>query len=90
MARKLQQKRGRVSRIKTDSNWGVAMKKFLLGSVALAAMIAGPAAMAADLRPPAPPPPPVAYYNWSGAYIGFNVGGIGTRSTGPSRPDPLR
>ena len=52
------------------------MKKFLLGSVALAAMIAGPAAMAADLRPPAPPPPPVAYYNWSGAYLGFNAGGV--------------
>ena len=53
------------------------MRKFLLGSVGLAAMIAGPAAMAADLRPPPPPPPPpVAYYNWSGAYIGFNVGGI--------------
>ena len=52
------------------------MKKFLLGSVGLAAIIVGPAAMAADLRPPAPPPPPVAYYNWSGAYIGFNVGGI--------------
>ncbi len=76
MARKLQQERSRVSRIKADSNWGVAMKKFLLGSVALAAMIAGPAAMAADLRPPAPPPPPVAYYNWSGAYLGFNAGGV--------------
>jgi outer membrane immunogenic protein len=51
------------------------MKKFLLGSVGFAAMLAGPA-MAADLRPPPPPPPPVAYYNWSGAYLGFNAGGV--------------
>ena len=50
------------------------MKKFLLGSVGLAALIAGPA-MAADMRLP-PPPPPVVYYDWTGAYIGFNAGGI--------------
>ena len=50
------------------------MKKFLLGSVGLAAMFAGPA-MAADMRLP-PPPPPVAYYDWTGAYIGFNAGGV--------------
>jgi outer membrane immunogenic protein len=50
------------------------MKKFLLGSVGLAAMFAGPA-MAADMRV-APLPPPVAYYDWSGAYIGGNVGGV--------------
>ena len=50
------------------------MKKFLLGSVALAAMFAGPA-MAADMRVPAPPPP-VVYYDWSGAYVGFNAGGV--------------
>jgi len=49
------------------------MKKFLLGSVGLAAMLAGPAAMAADMRLP-PPPPPVVYYDWTGAYIGFNAG----------------
>jgi outer membrane immunogenic protein len=49
------------------------MKKFLLASVAFAA-VAGPA-MAADMRV-APPPPPVAYYDWSGAYIGFNAGGV--------------
>jgi outer membrane immunogenic protein len=51
------------------------MKKFLLGSVGLAAMLAGPA-MAADMPIKAPPPPPVAYYDWSGAYIGFNAGGV--------------
>src|ERR1700704_7058942 len=49
------------------------MKKFLLGSVAFAGMIAGPA-MAADM-PIAPPPLPVVYYDWTGAYIGFNAGG---------------
>src|SRR4051812_2924437 len=48
------------------------MKKFLLASVALAA-IAGPA-MAADMPIKAPPPPPVVYYDWTGAYIGFNAG----------------
>src|SRR5262245_26849885 len=53
---------------------GLAMKKFLLGSVGLAAMLAGPA-MAAELPVAAPPPPPV-YYNWSGVYVGANVGGI--------------
>jgi outer membrane immunogenic protein len=50
------------------------MKKFLLGSVGLAAMLAGPA-MAADMRLP-PPPPPVAYYDWTGVYVGFGVGGV--------------
>ena len=49
------------------------MKKFLLASVAFAA-IAGPA-LAADM-PVAPPPPPVVYYDWTGAYIGFNAGGV--------------
>src|SRR6187397_1193211 len=58
----------------TGNLGGLAMKKFLLGSVGLAALIAGPA-MAADMRLP-PPPPPVVYYDWSGAYIGFNAGGI--------------
>jgi outer membrane immunogenic protein len=51
------------------------MRKILLGSVGLAAMLAGPA-MAAELPVrPAPPPPPV-YYDWTGAYIGGNVGGV--------------
>ena len=47
------------------------MKKFLLGSVGLAAIIMGGPALAADLRTPPPPPPPVAYYDWCGAYLGF-------------------
>jgi outer membrane immunogenic protein len=51
------------------------MKRFFLGSVALAAMLAGPA-MAADMRVAPAAPPPVVYYDWSGAYIGFNAGGV--------------
>ena len=50
------------------------MKKFLLGSVALAAMLAGPA-MAADMPVKYKAPPPVVYYDWSGLYVGFNIGG---------------
>ena len=48
------------------------MKYLALGSAALAAMIAGPA-MAADM-PVRAPAPVAAYYDWSGAYAGFNVG----------------
>jgi outer membrane immunogenic protein len=48
------------------------MKKFLLGSVALAAMIAGPA-NAADMRLKAPPP--VVIFSWTGCYVGVHVGG---------------
>ena len=46
------------------------MKKLLLGSAGLAVLIAGPA-IAADMQVKAPAP--VAYYDWSGAYIGFKV-----------------
>jgi outer membrane immunogenic protein len=48
------------------------MKKFLLGSVGLAAMIAGPA-VAADM--PLKAPPPVAIFSWTGCYVGAHVGG---------------
>ena len=62
----------------TGPKWGtlggLAMKKFLLGSVALAAMLAGPA-MAADMPVKVKAPPPVVYYDWSGLYVGFNIGG---------------
>jgi len=50
------------------------MRKILLGTMGLAAMLASPA-MAADMRVAAPPPPPV-YYNWSGVYAGGNIGGV--------------
>jgi outer membrane immunogenic protein len=49
-------------------------KRFFIGSLALAAMIAGPA-MAADMPVKAKAPPPLAVYDWSGVYVGFNVGG---------------
>jgi outer membrane immunogenic protein len=51
------------------------MKKLLLGSIALVALMAGPA-MAADLKAPvykAPPPAPTVY-TWTGFYIGANGG----------------
>jgi outer membrane immunogenic protein len=55
------------------------MKKFLLGTAALMASLAGPA-MAADMpaRAPAPmyrAPPPVAVFTWTGCYIGIEGGG---------------
>ncbi len=51
------------------------MKKFLLGGIALGALIAAAPAGAADMRAPAykAPPPPV--FSWSGFYIGGHVGG---------------
>src|SRR3977135_2465904 len=54
------------------------MKRFLLGSVGLAAMIAGPA-MAADM--PLKAPPPVAIFSWTGCYVGAHVGGKSGRGT---------
>src|SRR5581483_7120973 len=57
---------------------GVHMKKFLLGAVAFAALVASPA-IAADLRArpvyKAPPAPMTPYFTWTGCYIGGNVGG---------------
>ena len=70
-----------------------ATSKFLIaGALALAA---GGQALAADL-PPAPMPPrapaayvpaPIPYYNWTGIYIGGNIGGI--FSSGPTVSDTL-
>jgi len=54
------------------------MKKLFLGSMALAAVIAGPA-MAADMPVKAPPPPPVVW-NWSGVYLGAHAGGAWSRT----------
>ena len=52
------------------------MKRLALAFSALTLLAATPA-MAADLRPAykAPPPPPVVVYNWTGCYVGGNVGG---------------
>jgi outer membrane immunogenic protein len=61
--------------LNVDSRLGAAvMRNLFLASLTLAAVIAGPA-IAADLPYTAPPSLPVAYYDWSGAYVGFNVGG---------------
>jgi|SRR5215468_6274523 len=50
------------------------MNRILVGSLAVAAMVAGPA-MAADMPLKAPPPVPV--FSWTGCYIGIQ-GGYGT------------
>jgi len=53
------------------------MKKLILGSVAIVALVAGPA-MAADMPAKAPvykALSPVYAYNWTGCYIGGNLGG---------------
>jgi outer membrane immunogenic protein len=50
------------------------MKKFLIASTALAALIATPA-LAADMALKAPPPPPAPVCIWCGWYVGGNAGG---------------
>ncbi len=47
------------------------MNRLLIGGIALAALIGGPA-RAADMRPP---PAPVTFFTWTGAYVGVNLGG---------------
>ena len=50
--------------------------KYLLISLASAAMLLSPlAAHAADLAIKAAPPPPVPVFSWTGFYIGGNIGG---------------
>lgn len=56
------------------------MKKFLLSGAAIAAMLAGGAASAADLPAYKAPPPVAAYYNWSGFYVGGFTGGAWGRT----------
>ena len=48
------------------------MKKLFLGSVALVAMLGGPAAFAADM--PLRAPAPVVVATWTGCYFGFSIG----------------
>ena len=55
---------------------GAVMKRLIIaGGLALAGMIAGPA-LAADMPVKAKAPPPIAYYDWSGVYIGLSLGGV--------------
>jgi outer membrane immunogenic protein len=57
------------------------MKKILLATAALAALVSAPA-MAADLAVKAPvykAPPPVYAFSWTGCYVGGNVGGLWAR-----------
>jgi outer membrane immunogenic protein len=51
---------------------GVQMKKLFLGSVALVAMLGGPAAFAADM--PLRAPAPVIVATWTGCYVGLSIG----------------
>ena len=58
------------------------MKKIFLATSALVILSVG-SAYAADLRPaprPAPPPPPPVA-NWTGFYIGGNLGGAWARGS---------
>jgi opacity protein-like surface antigen len=53
------------------------MKKLLLGTTALVTSVGAHWAAAADL--PRKAPPPISAYNWSGFYIGAEIGGaVGT------------
>jgi outer membrane immunogenic protein len=54
---------------------GVIMNKLLVGGIAIAALIAGPA-IAADM----PAPAPVAVESWTGFYAGASLGGRFTDS----------
>jgi outer membrane immunogenic protein len=54
------------------------MNKFLTGTIAAIAVAVAVPALAADMAPrysKAPMAPPVVVYNWTGCYIGGNVGG---------------
>jgi outer membrane immunogenic protein len=67
------------------------MRKYLLGSLALAVLIGGPAT-AADLPVKTPvykAPPPVVIYNWTGCYVGGNVGGHWGKDSITSTTDPV-
>jgi outer membrane immunogenic protein len=67
------------------------MCKPLLGSIAVAILIAGPA-MAADLPVKAPvykTPAPIKVFSWTGCYLGGNVGGLWLRKDfSAAPPDP--
>jgi outer membrane immunogenic protein len=60
------------------------MKELLLGTVALAALGMGAPAIAADMAAPRPAARPVAFTNWSGCYVGGDVGNSWGHSSGYS------
>jgi opacity protein-like surface antigen len=63
-----------------EPDGGIAMKKAWLSGVAgLLAPFAS--AFAADLHRPAPPPLMAPIYNWTGFYIGANLGGAWANGT---------
>jgi outer membrane immunogenic protein len=62
-------------------------KLFLLGMGAIAAVMLGGAAQAADMPVKAPPPAAPAMYNWTGFYIGAHVGGAWVDRNGHDRFD---
>lgn len=56
------------------------MKKILLASVAIAALCSAPA-LAADMPVKAPPIAAAPVFNWTGCYIGANIGGAWSRKS---------
>jgi hypothetical protein len=60
------------------------MKNLIRGSIAILALIAGPA-IAADMPVKAKAPPPVAVYDWSGAMSASASAVSGRKSTGTIR-----
>jgi outer membrane immunogenic protein len=65
-------------------NLGSHMNKFVTGSIAAVAMAVAVPALAADMAPrysKAPMAPPVMVYNWTGCYVGGNVGGKWTNAS---------
>src|SRR5262249_9041631 len=76
---------GRARIIKTNYGERRIMKKLMLATLGLAVLTAAPA-LAADLPiRKAPPPPPVYVFNWTGCYLGGNLGGLWVNKeiTGP-------
>ena len=72
----------RIGREAISSNPVGGTMKSLLGSVALIAMSVSVPAHAADMAVKAPPSPAyTAPYNWSGLYLGANIGGAFSSAT---------
>jgi outer membrane immunogenic protein len=65
------------------------MRKLLVATAALAALVGTPA-LAADMAAPVykAPPPPAPIFSWTGFYVGGNAGAEWTRSNFTSFLDP--